>query len=182
VLATPGRLDDRFNQLPRTLDGMAYMADATYDDNPHDDNAIVSYSLAGDDKAITWLQDNVAGSPVILEGNTPLYRWGSRVSIYTGLPDVIGWDWHQKQQRSGYAELVDLRKDNVQTMLGDAVPFSKIEPLLDKYHVELIYIGALERAYYDAAGLQKFADAAAEGRLTVIYAADGVAIYRYSGG
>jgi YYY domain-containing protein len=182
VLATPGRLDDRFNQLPRTLNGMAYMESATYDDNPHDNNQIVSYSLAGDDHAITWLQDNIAGSPVVLEGNTPLYRWGSRVSVYTGLPDVIGWDWHQKQQRMSYSELVDIRLADVHSMLNDAVPFAKIAPLLDKYHVQLIYIGALERAYYDAAGLQKFAAAAAAGQLTVIYQAEGVTIYRYAGG
>jgi uncharacterized membrane protein len=180
ALATPSRLEDRFNPLPRTLNGMAYMASATYDDNPHDDNnQIVSYSLAGDDQAITWLQDNIAGSPVVLEGNTPLYRWGSRVSVYTGLPDVIGWDWHETQQRMGYSQLIDIRKADVQTMLGDAVPFAQVAPLLNKYHVQLIYIGALERAYYDPAGLQKFADAAAAGQLTVIYNANGVTIYRF---
>jgi uncharacterized membrane protein len=147
ALATPSRLADRFNPLPRTLDGMAYMASATYDDNPHDDNnQIVSYSLAGDDQAITWIQDNISGSPVILEGNTPLYRWGSRVSVYTGLPDVIGWDWHETQQRAGYTQLIDIRKTDVQSMLGDAVPFAQIAPLLDKYHVQYIYIGALEKA------------------------------------
>lgn len=179
ALATPSRLEDRFNPLPRTLNGMAYMASATYDDNPHDDNnQIVSYSLAGDDQAITWLQDNIAGSPVVLEGNTPLYRWGSRVSVYTGLPDVIGWDWHETQQRMGYSQLIDIRKADVQTMLGDAVPFAQVAPLLDKYHVQLIYIGALERAYYDPAGLKKFADAAAAGQLTMIYNANGVTIYR----
>ena len=182
AIATPARLDDRFNPLPRTLDGMAYMQSATYDDNPHDNEDIVSYSLDGDYRAITWLQDNIAGSPVVLEGNTPLYRWGSRVSVYTGLPDVIGWDWHQTQQRMAYGQLIDSRKADVQSMLEDNVPFEKIAPLLDKYHVQLIYIGALERAYYDANGLQKFADAAAAGQLTVIYDAGGVAIYRYAGG
>ncbi len=34
VYATRARLDDRFNQLPRTLDGMAYMPHATYADAP----------------------------------------------------------------------------------------------------------------------------------------------------
>jgi uncharacterized membrane protein len=67
-------------------------------------------------------------------------------------------------------------------MLNDPVPFSEIAPLLDKYHVQLIYIGALERAYYDAGGLNKFADAAAAGQLTIIYQAEGVTIYRYAGG
>ncbi len=41
--------------------------------------------------AITWLNDHVDGSPVILEGVAPQsYQWYNRVSVYTGLPDVVG--------------------------------------------------------------------------------------------
>ncbi|MER3439221.1 MAG: hypothetical protein C4346_17440, partial [Chloroflexota bacterium] len=90
IKATPARLADRFTPLPRTLDGMAYMPWATYNDVP-DGRPGQTYSLAPDYEAIRWLQDNVKGSPVILEGITPLYRWGSRVSVYTGLSAVIGW-------------------------------------------------------------------------------------------
>ena len=54
-----------------------------------------------------------------------------------------------------------------------------IWPLLDKYHVQLIYIGDLERAYYDASALAKFDAAVQSGELTVIYQQSGVTIYRY---
>jgi uncharacterized membrane protein len=167
--------------LDRTLDGMAYMTEAVYDDGGPDDSPGATYPLAGDYAAIRWLEDNVEGSPVVLEGNTPLYRWGSRVSVYTGLPTVLGWDWHQTQQRAGYGSLIEERKDDVETMLGGRGSFGRIKPLLDKYHVRYIYIGELERTYYDAAGLRKFAQAAAAGELTVVYDADGVTIYRYDG-
>jgi uncharacterized membrane protein len=50
-----------------------------------------SITLDWDRQAFDWLRQNVHGIPTILEANTPLYRWGSRVSIYTGLPTVIGW-------------------------------------------------------------------------------------------
>jgi uncharacterized membrane protein len=181
VQATPARLRDRFNELPRTLDGMAYMSSAVYDDGGPDGGHSESYSLNSDYQAIIWLQDNVQGSPVILEGNTPLYRWGSRVSIYTGLPTVLGWDWHETQQRAGYGNLIQERKDDIQRMLGDRTSFESIQPLLDKYHVRYIYIGDLERLYYSASALKKFDQAAAAGELTVAYQNPEVTIYQYDG-
>jgi YYY domain-containing protein len=176
--ATPARLDDRFAELPRTLDGMAYMDQAVYFDAA-EGRELVELDLGSDKEAIRWLQDNVQGSPVILEAVTPLYRWGSRISVYTGMPTVIGWDWHQTQQRPGYQSLIDQRKLDVQRIYGEIGRFENIRPLLDRYHVQYIYVGDLERAYYDAAALQKFEDAAAAGRLEVVYDQDGVTIYRY---
>jgi uncharacterized membrane protein len=180
ALATPARLRDRFEARPRNLDGMAYMPWAAYEDYPAD-RAGATYGLGGDYEAIRWLQDNVEGSPVVLEGVTPLYRWGSRVSVYTGLPTVIGWDWHQTQQRAGYGQLIERRKQDVEQMLGSRASFDTIRPLLDKYRVRYVYVGELERTYYDASALRKFEQAAAEGKLTVAYQAYGVTIYRYDG-
>ncbi len=61
---------------------------------------IVLINLKYDYAAMLFMQDQIKGSPVIVEGNTQEYRWGSRFSIYTGLPSVIGWSWHVRQHNS----------------------------------------------------------------------------------
>jgi YYY domain-containing protein len=179
VYATRARLNDRFVELPRTLDGMAYMPHATYADAP-DGAPPVEMDLGRDYEALIWMQDNIQGSPVVLEAWANLYRWGSRVSVYTGLPTVIGWDWHQNQQRPGYGELISKRRADVDAMFDPARDFASIRPLLDKYNVQYIYIGPLERIYYGDAGVAKFAEAADQGLLERVYDQNGVTIYRYA--
>jgi YYY domain-containing protein len=179
ALSVPARLGDRFASRPPTIDGMAYMNSAVYDDIPENRDP-VSFPLGNDLAAINWLRLNVDGSPVILEATLPGYRWGSRVSVYTGLPTVLGWDWHETQQRPGFGMMIEERRNDVRRMLGETNSFGAIRPLLDKYHVGLIYIGDLERAYYDDAALAKFDAAVEQGELTIVYKRSGVTIYEYA--
>ncbi len=179
VYATPARLDDRFAALPATLDGMAYLDNATFTDGP-DGFEPSTMQLRQDRVAIDWLRENVDGSPVILEAVTPLYRWGSRISVYTGLPTVIGWDWHQTQQRPGMQNLIDRRKADVEAIFGETRSFESVRPMLDRYGVQYIYVGPLERAYYSEQALAKFDEGVAAGLLSLVYDANGVRIYRYA--
>jgi uncharacterized membrane protein len=176
--ATPARLADRFQPLPPTLDGMAYMAYMVLPEGNSEVRAVNPQGAeirgASDYAALRWLLENVKGSPVILEAQIPEYRWGSRVAKYTGLPTVLGWRWHQAQQRGVYAPQVDQRQRDVQTMFSDPSP-ARVQPLLNKYGVRYIYVGDLERAYYSAAGLAKF-DQMSDA-LRPVYREDGVTIY-----
>ena len=175
VLGSQDRLRDRFdiNAVPLTLDGLAYASGTTYRDweGPID--------LEADLEGVHWLRKHVEGSPVILEGNTPLYRWGGRVSIHTGLPSVIGWRWHQQQQRWGYLHQVDRRIRDVDRIYS-TTDSSEAVDLLDRYGVKYIYVGQVERLYYPEPGIAKFDDAL-KSHLTPVFHTEEVTIYEFTG-
>src|SRR5205807_9402977 len=129
-----------FNDLPLSLDGMQYMDSARYLDDGKDLN------LAADARAIRWLQNNIVGTPVVLEGRSPVYRWGSRISIYTGLPTILGWDVHQGQQRAGYAGMIQERIGDVERAYRSANAPDAMG-ILRKYQVRYVVVGGLERKY-----------------------------------
>ncbi len=171
VLGTRSRLADRFNTQTMTLDGADYMRTATYSKEGPD------IELRWDYEAITWLQDNVQGSPVVLEAHNTQYRWSSRIADYTGLPTVLGWPWHQIQQRMKYNYAVRERTRDVEEMYSTTDVKRGLE-LLRRYEVEYVVVGQLEQAYYPAQGLQKFDDMARQGLAEVVYQNDGTKIYQ----
>ena len=172
VLGTGARLDNRFSTTPLTLDGTAYMENAVYFDQ-------TEAQLKWDLDAINWLRDNLEGTPVVLDGRTPLYRWGSRVSVYTGLPTVLGWDWHQRQQRCGidpcpavYEREADVIRIYAGQDEGDTLD------LLRQYDVDYVYVGQTERQYYPDEGLAKFEAMTERGHLSVAYENPEVTVYQ----
>jgi YYY domain-containing protein len=152
LLATTAKIKDRIApDAPRTLDGMEYMAYAQYSDQG------VDMDLSQDYRAIEWMLKNIQGSPVILEGNTPEYRWGSRFTINTGLPGVVGWNWHQRQQRGNIvpADWVTDRIAEISQFYFTQDPQLAYQ-FLQKYQVAYFVVGQLEGAYYPGPGLDKF--------------------------
>jgi len=102
------------------------------------------------------MQENVEGSPVIIEAHTVEYHWGSRVTIYTGLPSVVGWNWHQRQQRE-FVPGNDIwgREGDVDTFYLTS-DLDVVRQTLQKYQIAYIILGQLERVYYPGEGLEKF--------------------------
>ena len=176
VLGTQDRLRDRFAGYvtPLTLNGVAFMEGTAY--REHSGDVI---DLAADYEGIRWLQQNVEGSPVVLEGVTPSYRWGGRVSMYTGLPSIVGWQWHQEQQRAGYAYEVGKRTRDVQTFYSTLDDEVALE-LIQKYGVRYVYLGHLERIYFPE-GMFKFEDGLG-GALEKAFDNGETAIYRVRDG
>ena len=175
--AARAKVKDRFSAeaSPHGLDGMAYMDNAAEFENG------VDVRLADDKAAMQWLLQNVEGSPVILEAQIPEYRWGSRFSVYTGLPTVQGWSWHQRQQRSVVPSVaVERRVNHVQEIYNTPDPL-RAHSLIDLYGVRHIIVGGLERATYSPEGLAKFDVLAQQGLLKLVYQGGAVTIYEVVG-
>ncbi len=155
LLGSTAKIKDRIaDEAPYTLDGMAFMPYAQY----ADEWGVMQ--LDQDYHAIRWLQENVENSPVIVEANLrALYRWGSRMTIYTGLPGVVGWEWHQQQQRGAAsgawvsARITEVDNFYLTTDWDLAADF------LRKYNVRYIILGQQERGHYPGPGLEKFEQA-----------------------
>jgi uncharacterized membrane protein len=150
VFGTWGKITDRWIlEAPRTLDSMTFMNYAHYDDFGQ------RLDLSEDYRAIRWMQDNVQGSPVIVETNCPEYRWCTRFTIYTGLPGVVGWNWHQRQQRVYTSTWVEARVAEVGNFYN-SLDVEYAHEFLKTYDVRYIIVGQLERAAYTPEGIAKF--------------------------
>jgi len=149
ALGSRARISDRFNDGPSTLDGTAYMSEALHQEQGQ------PIELRWDLEAIEWVQDNVSGSPVILEAHLSQYRWGARFANNTGLPTVIGWPWHQIQQRTTYSFAIDDRAQDVREMY-ETLNEERATDLLRRYRVKYVVVGDLERIIYPGDGLAKF--------------------------
>jgi YYY domain-containing protein len=152
---------DRFQRRP-TLDGIAYWEQV----------------LPGDLPAIRWLQQQVTGAPVILEALPPdraAYSEFNRVSAFTGLPTVIGWGQHERLWRGQplYDEIAR-RQQDVEQAYRTPQP-QEAEAILQKYNVQLVYVGPLERQTYGA-GVEKFAQF-----MDPVFQSESATVYRRRG-
>jgi len=156
ILAIPTR--SREQGTPWTLDGAAWLAT----------------SRPEDAAAIAWINENIPGSPVIVEApgdQHKAYVYEGRVSALTGLPTVLGWGGHQLQWRGNYDEPANRETDlhRLMTTLDQA----EAREILAKYGVGYVYVGRLERDRYAAQGLDKFDE-----MFPAVYDRDGVVLYQ----
>lgn len=179
------RADGSKPELPATLDGAEFMTWAQRWEGDLDllqvNPTLAPFPLQEDYQMIRWLQENVEGTPTIIEGlgDDTQYRWNGRISIYTGLPAVIGWNFHQRQQRTlePMGRIVEMRNANVNAFY-ETHSVGTAWQILDFYDVDYVIVGRLEQAYYNAEGLDKFNDMVEEGLLEVVWHQGESTIYR----
>lgn len=144
VTASSAKIADRMAEdAPHSLDGMAYMPYSIYHDISD------PMELAEDYEAIVWMHENIQGSPVIVEGNTPEYRWGSRYTIYTGLPGVLGWNWHQRQQRGFLGDNSVMERARAIAAFYSVPSIEDAWDFIQEFDVSYIVVGQLEKQYYE---------------------------------
>ncbi len=172
LLGTPARVIDRFpDRRPPigTLDGMAFMTVGTYR-WPSEDNPI---ELQGDYEAIRWLQENVSGTPVIVEAPVGYYReFGGRVASYAGLPALYN-DQHEREQRYGWQ---NARRSRLVDEFFMTTDLTRVMEIVREFHVAYVYIGPLERTIYPRTA--KFDQLVSQGELAVAYRNQQVTIYQ----
>jgi uncharacterized membrane protein len=162
LLGTPQRLALRWPSTPSpgSLDGYAWMNGGRYLNSAGE-----NIETTDDYRVIQWLRTHVTGNPVVLEASIGPYRGnGSRISSATGLPTVLGWDRHERQQRtvvipidssvrlvSPLGDAVDQRLLDVR-QLYDTTDVATKRELLARYRVRYVVVGQVERSWLLPAG------------------------------
>lgn len=96
-------------------------------------------------QAIQWLR-NISGTPVVLQAAGLSWTWNSYVSAFTGLPTVLGWEWHEYQWRMDLEDIETRRKD-IEAAYSSP-DYGAVKKIIDKYEIRFVYIGPVERDRY----------------------------------
>jgi len=92
---------------------------------------------------IFWMRHNLVGAPVVVEAIGDSYREFGRITMNTGLPAVLGWDYHISQRG---VELEDrlARADAVNTVYGSE-SIEQTVKALKQYKVSYVVLGQVEK-------------------------------------
>lgn len=123
-----------------------------------------------DAAVIDWFFTHLSdqSQPVILEAQGDSYTDFERISTFTGLPTVAGWTVHEWLWR-GY-DTISGRNEDVR-LIYEGENEEEVRNLLQKYQIQYIVIGGMERERYPRLNiplLQKVAPSVFHDRSTMI--------------
>jgi len=99
------------------------------------------------------------------------YSMGGRMATYSGAATVLGWAGHELQWRGPRPELGSREADMAQLYRDAAV--ETIRPILDRYAIQFVVVGDLERQIYGDAVETRFTKV-----LPVAFRSGSITIYR----
>ncbi|MEI7640582.1 MAG: DUF2298 domain-containing protein [bacterium] len=127
-----------FTQKPR-IDGIKYMENLAPRPGTKDFDAY-------DYQAINWINKNFTTIESILEApGQQLYSGVSRISIFTGMPSFIGWEY-QVGQQSGRNDEIQ-KRDNTANM-AYSLPAAALAGFVKNEDISYLYVGNIERSIY----------------------------------
>jgi len=108
-----------------------------------------------DYEGISWLNDQFNNQqptifkkiPVIVEADGDSYSDYARYSAFTGFSTVIGWPVHEWLWRGSY-DIVAPRREEVREIYEN-IDINRVHEILNKYSVDYIIIGILEREKFN---------------------------------
>ena len=125
-------------------------------------------------RAVEWLKSNAPAGSVIVEATGNGYGESGRVSAWTGIPAVIGWEQHERLWRKNDPEVRARVADMDSLYRG--LPRDGALAILRRYGASHVYVGRLEREKYGPGVDDAF------GWMTVAYEIPGyVTIYKVPG-
>ncbi|MCP4896542.1 MAG: hypothetical protein GY906_06155 [bacterium] len=140
-----------------TLDGDAYLEAS----DPH------TFVLAGAIQAMAVPGD------VVAEAAGSSYREYTRIAMHTGQPSVVGWEWHLQQRGQDPIEIA-ARCDDLEKLYTESNPLAQVE-ILERYGVDWIVMGDVERETYGIEVADPFADVVSVRR---VFEREGAALFR----
>ncbi len=150
-----------FSQAPR-IDGTKYMS--RMEQRPGSTRDFDKY----DYDSIEWINKNFKQIEPILEApGENMYSGVSRISIFTGMPTLIGWGY-QVSQQSGRD--TNTRNINANYIYGQSTVEEALN-VLKTYNIKYVYMGTIERSMYN--NPMKFAGVA-----DVVYSNAGATLYK----
>ncbi|MGH9317108.1 MAG: DUF2298 domain-containing protein, partial [Thermoanaerobaculia bacterium] len=114
-----------------------------------DARAALARRNPGDAAAIEWLQKHAPQRCVVMEATGDPYSEYARISTHTGIPAVLGWANHEGLWRSNDPEVL-ARAGQIRAFYSTTDPSLAIK-ILQKYHVNYVIVGDLERQTYPSA-------------------------------
>ena len=124
--------------------------------------------------ALDWLDEQVPGSPTLVEAWGPSYGEFARISSLTGIPTPLGWDYHVLQRGHPVSE-IDARKREIVALYG-GTDLEDARSALSSLGADYVYVGELERRTYGALVEQRMASLGAW--LHPVYRNGSEAVYR----
>ncbi|MBI4334039.1 MAG: hypothetical protein HY673_22475 [Chloroflexi bacterium] len=115
----------------------------------------LSFLPAPDREYIDWFNDNVPGTPVVIEASNIWSLEEARVAVRTGLPTLLGPAGAEKSWRGDYDREFMARIKDLE-IIYQSDDLQKVQSLLTRYQAQYIVLGGLETVRYGPGIKERF--------------------------